>query len=84
MQDLAIIVSLMLGGELLLALAVVVFAAIYRFKGKFRRTSMTLTVLLAILAGWLVTLSLPLASPAIVGVVASLLFMYVPRLGKKN
>jgi hypothetical protein len=84
MQDLAIIVSLMLGGELLLALAVVVFAAIYRFKGKFRRTSMTLTVLLAILAGWLVTLSLPLASPAIVGVVASLLFMYVPRLGKEN
>ena len=79
MEDLAIIVTLMLGGELLLALVVVVFAAIYRFKGKFRRTSMFLTVLLAILAGWFVTLSVPLASPAIVGLVASLLFMYVPH-----
>ncbi len=84
MQDLAIIVSLMLGGELLLAIVVVVFSGVYRFKGKFRRTSMFLTVLLAILAGWFVTLSVPLASPAIVGLVASLLFMYVPRLGKKQ
>jgi hypothetical protein len=83
MQDLAIIVSLMLGGEVLLALAVVVFAAIFRFKGKFRRTSMVLTVLIAILAGWFVTLSVPLASPAIVALVAALLFMYVPRFGKK-
>jgi uncharacterized membrane protein YczE len=73
----------MLGGEVLLALAVVVFAAIFRFKGKFRRTSMVLTVLIAILAGWFVTLSVPLASPAIVALVAALLFMYVPRFGKK-
>lgn len=84
MQDLAIIVTLMLGGELLLALAVVVFAAIYRFKGKFKRTSMTMTVLLAMLAGWFVTLSVPLASPALVGLVVSLLFMYVPRISKKK
>ena len=83
MQDLAIIVTLMLGGELLLALAVVVFAAIHRFKGKFKRTSMTMTVLLAMLAGWFVTLSVPLASPALVGLVVSLLFMYVPRISKK-
>ena len=84
MQDLAIIVTLMLGGELLLALAVVVLAAIYRFRGKFKRTSMTMTVLLAMLAGWFVTLSVPLAAPAIVGLVVSLLFMYVPRISKKK
>ena len=84
MQDLAIIVTLMLGGELLLAIAVVVFAAINRFKGKFKRTSMTMTVLLAMLAGWFVTLSVPLASPALVGLVVSLLFMYVPRISKKK
>lgn len=79
MQDLAIIVTLMLGGELLFSLAVVIFAIIYRFKGKFKRTNMVLTLLLAILAGWFVTLSVPLASPAIVGLIASLLFMYVPH-----
>jgi hypothetical protein len=79
MEDLAIIVSLMLLTDVLFSLAVVVFAVLYRFRGKFKRTNMVLTALLAVLAGWLFSISIPLAAPAIVALISSLLFMYVPH-----
>jgi hypothetical protein len=84
MQDLAIIVSLMLATELLISLAVVYFAAVYRFRGKFKRTAMTLTTLLAILAGWLMGMEWRIGLPATVAVIVSILFMYVPSLRKKK
>lgn len=84
MQDLAIIVSLMLLTEVLFALTVVVFAALYRFKGMFKRTTMVLTGILAIVAGWLMGLSWQLGTPATVAVIVSILFMYVPSFRKKK
>lgn len=82
MQDLAIIVTLILGAEVLLSLVVVFFSAAYRFRGKFKNTAMTLTGLLAILAGWLMGQQWQIGLPATVAVIVSILFMYVPQIGK--
>ena len=83
MQDLAIIVTLILAAEVLASLAVVFFAAAYRFRGKFRRTAMGLTGLLAVLAGWLMGQEWRLGLPATVAVLVSILFMYLPGRSKK-
>ena len=78
MEDLALIVSLMLGGEILISLIVVGFSLTYRFTGKFRKTTMGLVGLLAILAGWLFGISWQMGLPAVVALLASILFIYIP------
>ena len=83
MEDLALIVSLMLGGEILLSLVTVGFALAYRFSGGFRRTAMTMVAILAIAGGWLFGNSWQLGLPAVVALVASILFIYVPGRSKK-
>lgn len=82
MQDLAILVTLILGVEVLLSLGVVFFAAAYRFRGKFKNTAMVTTGLLAIVAGWLMGQEWRVGLPATVAVIVSILFMYVPQIGK--
>ena len=53
MESLALVVSLMLLGEVLLGLVVIVFAVMARFKGKFHRTSLALIALgIAIVLRW--------------------------------
>jgi hypothetical protein len=84
MQDLAILVSIILGVEILFALATVYFAAVYRFRGSFRKTAMTLTALLAVIAGWLMGQEWRLGLPATVAVMVSVLFMYLPIRSKKK
>lgn len=83
MEDLALIVSLMLLGELLLCLIVVTFALIYRFTGKFRKTALTLVAVLAVVGGWLFGTSWQLGLPAVVSLVVSILFIYIPGRKKK-
>lgn len=83
MQDLALIVTLILAFEVLASLAVVFFAAAYRFRGKFRRTAMATTGVLAVEAGWLMGQEWRIGLPATVAVLASILFMYLPVRKKK-
>ena len=52
MESLALVVSLMLLGEVLLSLAAIVFAVMARFKGKFRRTSLVMIAVLAVETVW--------------------------------
>jgi hypothetical protein len=78
MEDLALIVSLMLGGEILISLIVVGFALTYRFTGKFRKTTMGLVAFLAIVAGWLFGIGWQMGLPAAVALIASILFIYIP------
>jgi ABC-type iron transport system FetAB permease component len=83
MEDLALIVSLMLGGEIIVSLVVVGFALTYRFTGKFRKTTMGLVGVLAIVAGWLFGTSWQMGLPAVVALIASILFIYIPGRSKK-
>ena len=83
MQDLALIVTLILSLEVLASLVVVFFAAAFRFRGKFRRTAMTLTAILAIVAGWLMGQEWRVGLPATIAVIVSILFMYLPGRSKK-
>lgn len=78
MQDLAMIVTLMLVGEILVSLATVAFALIYRLTGKFRRTAMAMLAVLAIAGGWLVGLQWQIGMPAVVAMLFSIVFMYFP------
>lgn len=82
MESLAILVAVILGLEVLLSLVVVFFAAAYRFRGKFKNTAMVTTGLLAIVAGWLMGQEWRVGLPATVAVIVSILFMYVPQIGK--
>lgn len=84
MESLALLVTLILGVEVLVSLAVVFFAAAYRFRGKFKNTAMVLTGLLAIIAGWLMGQEWRVGLPATVAVVVSILFMYLPQAGKRS
>jgi len=52
MESLALLVTLMFLAEVLFALAVIVFAILSRFRGRFRRTALVLLVLLAIETAW--------------------------------
>ncbi|MEY4319860.1 MAG: hypothetical protein RL378_964 [Actinomycetota bacterium] len=52
MESLALFVTLMFLAEVLFALAVVAFAIVARFRGRFRRTALVLIVLLAIETAW--------------------------------
>jgi hypothetical protein len=83
MEDLALIVSLMLGGEILISLVVVGFALTYRFTGRFRRATMGLVAVLAIVAGWLFGISWQMGLPSAVALIASILFIYLPGRSKK-
>jgi uncharacterized membrane protein HdeD (DUF308 family) len=83
MEDLALIVSLMLIGEIIVSLVVVGFALAFRFTGKFRKTTMGLVGVLAIVAGWLFGTSWQMGLPAVVALIASILFIYIPGRSKK-
>jgi hypothetical protein len=52
MESLAILVTFMLLAEVLFALAVIIFAILARFRGRFRRTALVLIVLLSIETAW--------------------------------
>ena len=52
MESLAVIVTLLLLAQVLFALVVIAFAIVARFRGRFRRTALTLVVLLTIETAW--------------------------------
>lgn len=84
MEDLAIIVGLMLLTQVLICLAAVVFAIVYRVKGKFANTSAVFVVLMAVLAAWGYTLTPGFAyAPGAAFFVAALL-RFLPRKNSKS
>lgn len=52
MESLAFVVTMMLLAEVLFALSVIVFAALARFRGQFRRTALVLIALLTLETAW--------------------------------
>ena len=52
MESLAVVVTLLLLAQVLFALVVIAFAIVARFRGRFRRTALTLVVLLTIETAW--------------------------------
>lgn len=83
MESLAALVMGMLIAELVLCLVVITAALVYRFTGRFRRTALTLIVVLAIGGGWLFGNSWQLGLPSVVALIASILFVYIPNIRKK-
>lgn len=79
MESLAYLVLGILATELLVSLGTVTFSVIYRLRGKFRRTSMTLTAILAIVAGWLMGQQWQIGLPATIAVVISVLLLFLPK-----
>ena len=79
MESLAYLVLGILVAELLFSVAVVVFALIYRLRNKFRKTSMTLTAILAIIAGFLMGQQWQIGLPATISVLIALLLMFAPK-----
>lgn len=79
MESLAYLVLGILAFELLFAIVVVTFAIIYRLQGKFRRTTMTLTAVLAIVAGWLMGQQWTFGTPAAIGVLISVALLLIPK-----
>ena len=79
MEDLALIVSLMLFVPIAIGIVAVVFAAIFRAKGRFKKTAIGFTALVGLLAG------LGLATYFVIGVsplllmATALMLIYIPK-----
>jgi len=82
MESLALLVSLMLLAELVFGLAVIVFAALARFKGKLRRTAIVLMVLLAIETAWALWVLPAFGVPSLIALAAAALLFWWPRLNR--
>jgi hypothetical protein len=83
MESLALVVSFMLLGQLLLGVATIVFAGLARFRARFRRTALVLMVVLAIESAWAlsVLVAFGLLSLGALGV-AAVLFWWPKRAGR--
>lgn len=78
MEDLALIVSLMLLGELLIGLAVITFAIIYRVKRKFAKTTLVLIGLLTLETVWALSLLPAFGFPPLVALLISAALRFIP------
>ncbi len=79
MESLAILVTFMLLAEVLFALAVIIFAILARFRGRFRRTSLVLIALLAIETAWALWTLPEFGVPSLVAFVLSAGIFWWPR-----
>lgn len=80
MESLALIVSLMLLGEVVMGLAAITFAVLARFKGRFRRTALVLLAILAVETAWAFTVLPAFGVPSLLGLgVAAILFWWPRR-----
>ncbi len=79
MESLALVVSLMFLAEVLLGLAAIVFAALARFRGRFRRTAITLLVLLAAETAWALTILPAFGVPSLVALGIAVVLFWWPR-----
>ena len=79
MESLALVVTLMLLAQLLFALAVIVFASLARFRGRFRRTAIVLIVLLAIETAWALWVLPAFGTPSLIALVMAAGIYWWPK-----
>lgn len=80
MESLALVVSLMFLAEIALGLATITFAALARFRGRFRRTAIVLLVLLAVETVWALTILPAFGFPPLIALgIAAVLFWWPRR-----
>ncbi len=79
MESLVLVVTLMLLAQVLFALAVVVFAGIARFRGRFRRTALVLIVLLVIETVWALWVLPAFGAPSLVALALSAGIYWWPK-----
>jgi hypothetical protein len=81
MESLALLVTLMFLAEVLFALAVVAFAIVARFRGRFRRTALVLIVLLAIETVWALLVLPAFGAPSLIALMLSAGIYWWPKRG---
>lgn len=79
MESLALVVSFMLLGEVLLGLAAIVFAVLARFKRRFARTSLVLIGLLAVEAAWALWILPAFGFPSLIALGVAVVLRWWPR-----
>jgi hypothetical protein len=79
MESLALVVTLMLLAQVVFGLAVIVFAALARFKGRFRRTAIVLLALLAVETAWALWVLPAFGVPSLIALAIAALLFWWPR-----
>jgi len=79
MESLAILVTLLLLAQVLVALAVIVFASLARFRGRFRRTALVLIALLAVETGWALWVLPAFGTPSLIALIMAVAIFWWPR-----
>lgn len=79
MESLAILVTFLLLAQVLVALTVLVFASLARFRGRFRRTAIVLIVLLAIETAWALWVLPAFGTPSFIALVLSAGIYWWPK-----
>jgi hypothetical protein len=79
MESLALVVSLMFLAQAVFGLAVIVFAALARFKGRFRRSAIVLLALLAVETAWALWVLPAFGVPSLIALAISAVLFWWPR-----
>jgi hypothetical protein len=79
MESLAILVTFLLLAQVLVALTVLVFASLARFRGRFRRTAIVLIVLLAIETAWALWVLPAFGTPSLIALVMAAGIYWWPK-----
>lgn len=82
MESLAALVTFLLLAQVLVALSVIVFASLARFRGQFRRTALVLIVLLAVETAWALWVLPAFGTPSLIALVISVAIFWWP--GKRR
>lgn len=78
MESLALVVTVMLLTQVLAALAVIVFAWLARFRGRFRRTALVLIALLAVETAWALWVLPAFGTPSLIALVIAAVIFWWP------
>lgn len=79
MESLALLVTFMLLAQVLLALAVIVFASLARFRGRFRRTALVLIIVLAAETAWALSVQPAFGTPSLIALVIAAAIFWWPK-----
>lgn len=79
MESLAFVVTLMLLAQVVLALAVIVFASLARFRGRFRRTALVLIIVFAAETAWAMSVQPAFGTPSLIALVIAAAIFWWPK-----
>jgi hypothetical protein len=82
MESLALLVTFILLAQVVFGLAVILFASLARFKGKFRRTAIVLLILLAAETAWALWVLPAFGVPSLIALAVSAVLFWWPRLNR--